>query len=432
MRDGGRLAAAIEVLDDMETRHRPAQIALRDWGASHRFAGSGDRTVIGNLVFDALRHKASLAAALNDTGTRLLVLATYALTWGMGLDKLDEVLAGDPHAPASLSETERTALGGAAQSELDGAAASDVPDWLWPSFQAVFATNAITEGRALAERAPIDLRVNTLKSDRDRLMERLKHTQPVAARFAGTAIRIRPRPGSGRMPHVQAEEGYRKGWFELQDEASQIVSLLSGVRPGDQVLDFCAGGGGKTLAMAAQMENKGQIYAYDADRLRLAPIHERLQRAGVRNVQVRDPASSSLDSLKEGMDTVFVDAPCTGTGVWRRRPDSKWRLTESALKDRIGEQREVLKAASAYVKPGGTLVYATCSVLAEENGQQVDAFLSDHPGFEPVSALERWQAAFPDQPEPAYQTPRGDILLTPATTETDGFFCAVMRKRPGL
>ncbi|WP_150495817.1 RsmB/NOP family class I SAM-dependent RNA methyltransferase [Roseibium aquae] len=430
MRDGGRLAAAIEVLQDMETRHRPAQVALRDWGASHRFAGSGDRTVIGNLVFDALRHKASLGAALGTADIRALVLATYAHTWGMGMDKLEEVLTADPHAPDRLSETEKTALAGVSAINLDGAAASDVPEWLWPSFQAAFGTCALAEGRALAQRAPIDLRVNTLKADPERVLERLRHTHPVPGTFAATAIRIKPRPGSGRMPHVQAEEGYRKGWFELQDEASQIVALLSGVNVGDQVLDFCAGGGGKTLAMAAVMENKGQIYAHDADRLRLAPIHERLQRAGVRNVQVRDPASSSLDDLKEGMDTVFVDAPCSGTGVWRRRPDSKWRLSEGALKDRIADQRSVLREAAGFVKPGGNLVYVTCSVLPEENDHQIEEFLAEHAQFQPASALARWRAVFPGKVEPVYRSTRGDILLTPATTETDGFFCALLKRKP--
>ncbi|MEO9527272.1 MAG: RsmB/NOP family class I SAM-dependent RNA methyltransferase, partial [Roseibium sp.] len=239
---------------------------------------------------------------------------------------------------------------------------------------------------------------------------------------------IEAKPGQARMPHVQAEEGYRKGWFDLQDEASQLVSVLAGAKPGEQVLDYCAGGGGKTLAFAAAMQNKGQLYAYDADRLRLAPIHERLQRAGVRNVQVRDPASAGLDDLVGQMDLVFIDAPCTGTGVWRRRPDSKWKLSEKALEDRIQDQRNVLESASRYVKKGGRLAYATCSVLAAENQAQADWFMENNPSFHSVSALESWQRLLPGAQVPRHASDRGDLLLTPASTGTDGFFIALFQR----
>ncbi|WP_417683873.1 RsmB/NOP family class I SAM-dependent RNA methyltransferase [Roseibium sp.] len=428
MKDGGRLAAAIEVLTEVETRHRPVQLALRDWGTAHRFAGSGDRTVIGNLVFDALRHKLSLAERMGDASPRALVLATYTAGWQQGLERLTEVLENDRHAPEGLSEQETAALNGFEAVSLSGNKAADVPEWLWPAFQQAFGENAVAEGQALGERAPIDLRTNTLKSDRDKLLKRLAHTGAVATSITGTALRIAAKPGAARMPHVQAEEGYQKGWFELQDEASQVAAQLAGAKPGDQVLDLCAGGGGKTLALAASMQNKGQIYAYDADRLRLAPIHDRIKRAGAHNIQVRDPASSKLDDLEGGMDLVFVDAPCTGTGVWRRRPDSKWKLTEKALEDRLQEQTKVLESAARYVKPGGRLVYATCSILPAENGEQIDRFLAERSDFSPVSALEEWKVRFGDAPMPAYVTQRGDVTLTPATTQTDGFFLAILRK----
>ncbi|MEP0456869.1 MAG: MFS transporter, partial [Roseibium sp.] len=263
MKDGGRLSAAIEVLSEVFERHRPVQLALRDWGASHRFAGSGDRTVIGNLVFDALRHKASIGARVGSRDPRLLVLATYVLTWENGLDRLQTVLSEDHHAPDALSEAEETSLKSDVSDDTLPHDAADVPDWLWPSFEKQFGDKAVAEGRALAQRAPIDLRVNTLKSDREKLQKRLAHAGAEATSITPTALRIAPKPGAGRMPHVQAEEGYRKGWFELQDEASQIAAALAGAKPGEQVLDLCAGGGGKTLALAAAMENKGQIYAYD-------------------------------------------------------------------------------------------------------------------------------------------------------------------------
>ncbi|MBO6895639.1 MAG: RsmB/NOP family class I SAM-dependent RNA methyltransferase [Roseibium sp.] len=204
---------------------------------------------------------------------------------------------------------------------------------------------------------------------------------------------------------------------------------MAQAQPGEQVLDYCAGGGGKTLALAATMQNKGQLYAFDADRLRLAPIHERLQRANVRNIQVRDPASTTLDDLKDQMDLVFIDAPCTGTGVWRRRPDSKWRLSEKALADRIEDQRHVLEQASRYVKPGGRIVYVTCSILPSENQHQASWFLENHPDFQSVSALEQWKKMLPGQNTPSYVSDRGDILLTPNSTSTDGFFVALFERK---
>ncbi|WP_428525653.1 RsmB/NOP family class I SAM-dependent RNA methyltransferase [Roseibium sp.] len=428
MKDGGRLAAAIEVLDEVERRHRPVQVALKEWGSAHRFAGSGDRTVIGNLVFDALRNRASLSAQMQDDRPRALALATYVLTWDKGLEALTTVLNEDRHAPEPLTDAEADRLAAPVPNELQPWQAADVPEWLWPKFSVVFGENAVAEGRALAQRAPVDMRVNTLKSDREKLLKKLSHAGAQETGLSPLGMRIEAKPGLGRMPHVQAEEGYRKGWFDLQDEASQLAALLAGAQPGQQVLDYCAGGGGKTLALAAAMENKGQLYAYDADRLRLAPIHERLQRAGVRNIQVRDPASSTLDDLKGQMDLVFIDAPCTGTGVWRRRPDSKWKLTEKALNDRMNDQVHVLDNAKEYVKFGGRLVYATCSLLPEENANQISRFLSENPDFTSVSALDVWTAMLPGKPAPAYVTERGDLTLTPASTKTDGFFIAILER----
>ncbi|MEP5067268.1 RsmB/NOP family class I SAM-dependent RNA methyltransferase, partial [Roseibium sp.] len=169
-------------------------------------------------------------------------------------------------------------------------------------------------------------------------------------------------------------------------------------------------------------------YAYDADRLRLAPIHERLQRSGVRNVQVKDPASSDLEALKGQMDLVFIDAPCTGTGVWRRRPDSKWKLTEKALEDRLIEQRKVLENACMFVKPGGRIAYATCSLLPEENADQVTRFLAENEDFKLVPVIDDWTKMFGPDHLPAYISDRGELTLTPASTDTDGFFFALLKR----
>lgn len=429
MKDGGRLAAAIEILGEVESARRPVQDALRDWGRGHRFAGSGDRLVIANLVFDALRRRLSLAALMGDDSPRSLVLATYVRIWGLGLDGLAAALEGDRFAPPPPGEEEASRLSAAEPVDMAPQVAADIPDWLWPQFEAAFGEDSVVEGQALAARAPIDLRVNLLKGDRERMLRKLSHLTLHETAVSPVGLRIEPPQGKDRAPHVQAEEGFRKGWFELQDEASQVAALVAASVGPAQVLDYCAGGGGKTLALAGAMGNKGQIYAHDASKLRLAPIFERLQRAGARNIQVRDPETTGLDDLEGRMDLVFVDVPCSGTGVWRRRPDSKWRITPNALAARTREQREVFDAASRFVRPGGHLLYATCSLLPCENADQVTAFLETHEAFEVVPLEPRWNDLFGENtPRPRFDA-AGLATLSPARTATDGFFIALLRRR---
>lgn len=276
-------------------------------------------------------------------------------------------------------------------------------------------------------RPPLDMRINTLRSSRARVEKSLSRFNPERAAIAPDGLRLASGPRDARTANVQADEGYQKGWFEIQDEGSQIVALLAGAQPGEQVLDFCAGAGGKSLAMAAAMDNTGQIFAYDSDRNRLAPIHERLKRNGARNVQVRNPDAGALDDLVEKMDRVVVDAPCTGTGTWRRRPDTKWKLTAAQLEARQAEQIAVLDEAAKFVKPGGHLAYITCSILAEENADQVAAFVGRHQGFTQLGLVETWSALFPEAPRPLSADGKA-ITLTPAATDTDGFFCAVFKR----
>jgi 16S rRNA (cytosine967-C5)-methyltransferase len=228
---------------------------------------------------------------------------------------------------------------------------------------------------------------------------------------------------------VQIEEGYLKGWFEVQDQGSQIVAALAGAMPGEQVLDLCAGAGGKTLAMAAAMHNKGQIFAYDSDRHRLAPIYDRLKRNGARNVQVRAPGDGALDDLSGKMDRVVIDAPCTGSGTWRRQPHAKWKLTAEQVAARAAEQKAILDEGARYVKPGGKLVYITCSILDDENGAQAAAFLAGHPEFEAIPMDKPLTALASDATSHLHLPAQGGVLLTPLTTQTDGFFAFLMRRR---
>ncbi len=331
-----RLSAAIEVLSVIEMQRRPAADALKDWGVSHRFAGSKDRAAIGSLVYDALRVRASAAWLMGDDSARSVLLGALREVRGLDAETLERMCSGEAHAPEPLNERESEALRHGTLESAPDHVRGDYPEWLAPSLAAAFGNEAAEEGRALARRAPVDLRANALKAGRDKVMRSLAHLNPSATPHAGTGLRIDVGP-DGRAPAMAAEPAFAKGLVEIQDEGSQIAALLSGAKPGDQVVDFCAGSGGKTLALAAMMENKGQIYATDTDGRRLMPIYDRLARAGVRNVQVRAPKArqTSLEDLEGRCDMVFVDAPCTGTGTWRRNPDAKWRLRPGALTERI-------------------------------------------------------------------------------------------------
>ncbi len=427
MRHGGIIQAAIEVLADVEARHRPANMALKDWGLSHRFAGSGDRAAIGNLVFDALRHRASIAWRMGADTPRALAIGTYAFVWGHGIAELDALFADDRHAPEPLSEAEKVRLGVDALEGAPASVAGDFPEWLGLELEQAFGDDVAAEMAAMAARAPVDLRANTLKADREKVMKALSRFSPAAAPLSPAGIRLPVGEGPQRPPHVQADTGFKKGWFEVQDEGSQLASLLAGARAGEQVADICAGGGGKTLAMAAAMQGKGQIHAWDADRQRLGDIHERVQRAAARNVQILGGGDEILlEPLAGRMDLVLVDAPCTGTGTWRRRPDAKWRMAPNALQERHRDQLEALRLAAPLVKPGGRIAYVTCSVLPSENDGRIEAFLAERSGFAPLS-FEEATEPLPPVREVARQTRHG-LLLTPARAGTDGFYVSVMKR----
>lgn len=402
MRDGGRLAAAVAILDDMEMRHRPVRLALKSWGEGARYAGSRDRAFVSGLVLDCLRRRRSLAWRMGDESWRGVVLATTRFAWEWPTGRI-VAAAADPHGPGALSEAEQERLEGPRSlEEAPEAIRGDYPDWTQPMFERAFGDRAVLEGAALAERAPVDIRVNTLKTDADKAFRALEQLGARRVEASSTALRIPPAAAAERSPPLEALPEFAKGWFEIQDLGSQIAAKAARDIDHRQVLDFCAGGGGKTLALAALMGNTGQLFAFDADGRRLAATHERARRAGVRNLQVRTPLRANpLEGLEERMDLVFVDAPCTGSGVWRRHPDAKWRLTDEQLRRRMAEQDEVLGAAAAFVKPGGRLVYVTCSMFCEENEDRVEAFLARSPDFH---LAERYRH------------------LSPRANGTDGFF----------
>src|SRR3954447_9393307 len=431
MTPSARLSAAIELIDAIDTQRVPAAKALKEWGTAHRYAGSGDRAAIAGLVWDVLRRRASAAWIMDDDSPRARALGMLKLERGLDVDAIAALCDGGRFAPAPLSDAERAALASRSTADAPPHVAGDYPQWLDGALAEVFGEQRAAEAAAMASRAPLDLRVNTLKAARQKVLASTGHLGTMPTPWSPFGLRIEL-GADARNPGIHAEEVFIKGAVEVQDEGSQLAALLSGAKPGEQVIDLCAGAGGKTLAVAAMMQGKGRLIATDHDKRQLAPIHERLSRAGVHNADVRTPkgAADPLADISASADLVLIDAPCTGTGTWRRNPDAKWRMRPGALQVRLKDQVEVLDRAVRLVKPGGRIAYITCSVLPAENRDQVGAFVARHPEFA-IQPPEQTAGVLWDKAEDfaaaALQSPEG-WLMTPRRTGTDGFFVSVLKK----
>jgi 16S rRNA (cytosine967-C5)-methyltransferase len=423
LRDAGRLAAAIDVLSEIEARHKPVRLALKAWGDSARYAGAKDRAFVSGLVLDVLRRRRSLGWRMGEDTARAAALGALRFLWDWPLERVAEAAGEEPHGPGPLTDAERTALESPRDlADAPAAVRGDYPDWLDASLIRAFGDDRVEQGAALSERAPVDLRVNLLKSDPERTLKALSSLLAEPTDVLPTALRMPALDPTARSGAVETIPQFSKGWFEVQDLGSQIAAASAGEVKGKQVLDLCAGGGGKTLALAGAMGNTGQIYAYDSDARRLADTIRRGDRAGVRNLQVRSPVNPDpLKGLEARMDVVFIDAPCSGSGSWRRHPDTKWRLTPETLERRMADQDAVLDAGAPFVKPGGRLVYVTCSVLPEEDEDRVAAFLARTEGFAVKPATD-------DPKLTQHLTADGFLRLSPKTSGTDGFFVAVLEK----
>ena len=431
MTPAARLSAAIEVIAAIDDQRVPAARALKEWGTAHRFAGSGDRAAISGLIYDALRRQASSIWLMDDDSPRARVLGMLVTERKLDVGAIAALFDGSRFAPLPLTDGERNALSSRSLADAPPHVAGDYPEWLDGHLAAVFGEDRVAEAAAMASRAPLDLRVNTLRATREKALAALAHLGAVATPWSPLGIRIQL-SADARNPGVQAEEIFIKGGIEVQDEGSQLAALFTGARPGEQVIDLCAGAGGKTLALAAMMQGKGRLIATDRDKRQLAPIHARLSRAGVHNVEVRSPkgAGDGVSDIGGTADLVLVDAPCTGTGTWRRSPDAKWRMRPGALEIRLREQAEVLDRAAALVRPGGRIAYVTCSVLGEENGAQARAFLDRHAGFAVVPP-EQVAGALWDKADDFLAATRPSperLLMTPHRTGTDGFFVSILHR----
>jgi 16S rRNA (cytosine967-C5)-methyltransferase len=400
MTPAARTQAAIDILTGLDGTQQPVDRYLKDFFRARRYAGSKDRRAIAELVFEVLRHRSSLAHRMGDDTARAQVIAALLAA---GDDPATLFTGG--YGPEALTDAERAAIA-AAPPAPPPHVAGEYPQWLEASLTRAFGDALPAEMAALQARAPVDLRVNTLKAVRPDVLAALQAEGFAAAPTPRSPIGIRIPPGEGSALLAKSPL-FLSGAFEFQDEAAQLASLLADARPGMRVLDLAAGAGGKALALAAAMNNQGHILAFDDVAKRLAPLKERAERAGATCITLAEGRGGPLWGNGK-FDLVFLDAPCSGTGTWRRQPELRWRLTPERLAELTGLQDWLLDDAARHTGPGGRLVYATCSLLPEENEDRITAFLSRNPAFSRTQAV--------------------DFRASPAKTGTDGFFASVLER----
>ncbi len=435
MTPGARIQAAIELLEAIAAGRGAADDIVGNYFRRHRFAGVKDRGAISEHIYAVLRQRAVLDWWIDRIGrgdlatdARRRLLAALVLVQGWAPAQIERACDGDRFRPGRLAQAERALVAALVDQTLEHPSMPDdvrwnYPAWLDPYLRRVFNDTLGREMAALGGPAALDLRVNQLKGDRltAKIALEGEGVKAEEARYSPYGLRV-----FDRIP-LATLETFRSGLIEVQDEGSQLAALLADVRPGMRVVDFCAGAGGKTLALAAAMNNRGHLIACDVSEKRLERATQRLRRAGISIVQRRVLTSERDKWVKRhaaSFDRVFVDAPCTGTGTWRRNPDAKWRLAENDIVELTELQHGIIESAARLVAPGGRLVYATCSFLREENEEQIERFLAGAPDFAalPISAV--WRTTIGGKPPSA-----GDVLrLTPARHSTDGFFVAICER----
>ena len=409
-------AHAEAVLGQLLRFDHPADAVVSRYFREHRQLGHADRAFVAETVFAVLRRGRSIEArCAGQLSDRRRLLATLAIVRGWSQRELAPVL--------KASEEEWLAAAKAVpEADLPPAVRCDLPDWLYARLEQQFgADEVLALSRAMNQSAPLDLRVNTLKGDRDTLLAKLAADDIAATpgALSPLAVRLRDKPALAKHPL------FLEGAFEVQDEGSQLLGFLLEPKRGEMVVDFCAGAGGKTLLLGALMRNTGRLYAFDVSDKRLTNLKPRLARSGLSNVhpaRIEHERDQKIKRLAGKADRVLVDAPCSGLGTLRRNPDLKWRQDETSVAELTVKQAAILAAAATLVRPGGRLVYATCSLLSAENDEIVAAFLEKHPDFSllPASAVLGKQGIACE----------GDVLrLLPHKHNTDGFFAAAMERK---
>ncbi|MEH6405095.1 MAG: RsmB/NOP family class I SAM-dependent RNA methyltransferase [Sneathiella sp.] len=429
MTPSARLSSVIELLDKIMSEAGPAEHEVRAYFRARRYAGSKDRRWITEFLYVIFRRLGEIdwiveQLALEQTN-RSRALCAMVFVEKISTEQLQEGYFQGPHAVPTLDEAEIEALG-----KLDALDVSAMPDhskenfpeWIASILSAQFGKTAPTVMRAYQERAPLTLRVNSLKAEREEVLRILTEDdiEAVPTKLSPHGIILK-----GQV-NIASHQVMQLGLVEIQDEAAQISSLLTCATSGMQVVDYCAGSGGKSLAIAAEMDNSGEIYAFDVSLRRMKDLSARRRRANAIIIQANvmsDEKSldEAVDRLKGQMDRVFVDVPCSGSGTWRRQPDQKWTFSEEKLENLVTLQKQILGKAARLVAPGGRLVYATCSIFDAENTNQVTEFLDKNPEFSLIPVSQIWGEA-----GLAGKRSEEMLKLSPDEFGTDGFFTAVL------
>jgi 16S rRNA (cytosine967-C5)-methyltransferase len=435
MTPSARLSAVVELLDiNFEITGRAEQ-SVATYFRNRRFAGSKDRRWITEQFYQILRRLGEIdwiAEQLKlEVTSRSRAIISLMLFQELSTAEISDSYFIGSHAQAAPEAAELEALsgfGGLELTQMPVAARANFPIWMQEKLQATYGERTHQIVQAYAVRAPATLRINPLTADRDNILSQLKEAgiNAEATDISPLGIRLE------KPQNLAANALFKDGFIEVQDEAAQISALLASadMAAGSTVVDYCAGGGGKTLVLAASLENNGQLHAMDVDRRRMKDITHRCKRAGITNVQQhvlpqKGETLEILDSLKGAADLVYVDAPCSGSGTWRRQPEQKWFLNEAGLEEYATLQSVILNQACDYVKVGGRLVYATCSLFTEENQQQIDSFLAENTDFERVDIATLWQKAGLGG-DAQGQT---DLQITPEQFGADGFYTAVLQRK---
>jgi len=416
-----RLAAAASILDSIAQGRQPAEVVMKAWGTANRYAGSKDRRAIADRVYKVIRARARLSWIMGgrEDGRALVIGSLHALD-NLSLEEIEALHSGDGYGPRPLSKQERARIT-AADGELPGWVAAGLPKFVVEDFQKVFGDDWQNQAHELmAPRAPIDLRINSLKTTREDVEGELRAAElsPEYTPWSELGLRLAAEP----PPNIQALEGFKTGAFEIQDEGSQIICALVDAKPGTTVVDYCAGGGGKTLGLAQSMQGQGRLVASDVVNKRLENIRPRLERAGVEaELVLIGQNGGGLEDLNDAADLVLVDAPCSGAGTWRRHPEDAWRLTAEEVERLHGLQTRIMSQAAKLVKVGGRIAYVTCSMLSRENEDTAAAFEAAHPNFKPIALSEDMHAV-------ASLAKGHTLRMSPASTGTDGFFFALYER----
>ncbi len=401
---------------------------MKEWGVNNRYAGVKDRATITNILNASLRRKSSSSYIMSDDSPRAILIGTLINEFQFEINTLYNLFNNEKHAPISLSDEEVLKVKEANEKLKNSEKwiKNDLPVWAASEYEKTFDINQDEQLQHLSNMPDLDIRVNSIKTNISKVEGELQKFLPIKTHHSPYGLRFKATGLSHKYPNLEKTLAYSKGHIEIQNEGSQIASILSGVGPGQQVLDYCAGHGGKAVVLSMLMNNTGQIFLHDINESRLSNVPSRMRRLGIKNYQIK----VNLENIQNSnlFDVVFVDAPCTGSGTWRRKPDLKWRSSKEKLNENIKAQHDIIREASKFVKVGGKLIYVTCSVFDSENDGQISDFLSSNSTFKLINYQTQWKYDENNIPKNAKSHNEDTLLLSPMTHNTDGFFVAILER----